>query len=446
MPCSRWRKCSLIPWTAADDDADRGLRVLARQLAELTRGVLGCQRVGVLALEPGGDTLRPLAVVGDSALVEKGWRGSYRKVSSMSKRFAPSVLASLREGGIVVLPDGVPGDREGHARYSKGAWLIAPLRLAGQIVGLLRLDYGVGEHRYTAEELALAEAIARFAALALERATLLRERETARANELAQIEVNRRMDEFVAVASHDVRAPLTVTIGKLQLVLARVDRWVASIEGARGALSRRSVLDFANHVRESIALADKKASQLGRMVAMLFDMEQLQAAKLKLDTQPCELAALVRDQVEDAHATSPTRTIRFSAAHDRPLPVIADASRIREVVTNYLSNALKYSPEDRPVEVEVQARSRRVIVSVRDQGPGLSPEEQTLVWERYHRGSGRDVQGDVAGGLGLGLYICKAIIEGHGGEVGVESEVGKGSTFWFSLPLAGQARARASGR
>jgi signal transduction histidine kinase len=105
-------------------------------------------------------------------------------------------------------------------------------------------------------------------------------------------------------------------------------------------------------------------------------------------------------------------------------------------VTNYLTNALKYSPEDRPVEVRVAVRRGRARVSVRDHGPGLPAEEQAHIWERYHRAQDIRANTGSGAGLGLGLYISRTIVERHQGEYGVRSAPGQGSTFWFALPLA----------
>jgi K+-sensing histidine kinase KdpD len=104
--------------------------------------------------------------------------------------------------------------------------------------------------------------------------------------------------------------------------------------------------------------------------------------------------------------------------------------------TNYLTNALKYSPADRPVAVGITVSDREARVWVRDEGSGLPAEEQTQIWERFHRAREIVVQSGSGIGLGLGLYICRTIIERHQGRVGVESAPGRGSTFWFTVPLA----------
>src|SRR5262249_42137869 len=141
-------------------------------------------------------------------------------------------------------------------------------------------------------------------------------------------------------------------------------------------------------------------------------------------------------QVELQRLVVSDRTVRLDLPAKRLVPALADADRIGQVVTNYLTNALKYSPPDRPVAVSLTVRKHQARVAVRDEGPGLPHGEQVRVWEPFHRVPGITVQSAGGESLGLGLHICKIIVEAHGGKVGVESEVGAGSTFWFSLPLA----------
>jgi len=120
------------------------------------------------------------------------------------------------------------------------------------------------------------------------------------------------------------------------------------------------------------------------------------------------------------------------------VPVMADARRIEQVLTNYLVNAIRYSPAERDVLVRLAVEGHLVRVSVRDHGPGLIPEQQQQIWERFYQARVSEYRG-ARGGLGLGLALAKAIIEQHGGQVGVESRLGQGSTFWFTLPLVDNA-------
>jgi signal transduction histidine kinase len=120
----------------------------------------------------------------------------------------------------------------------------------------------------------------------------------------------------------------------------------------------------------------------------------------------------------------------------QPVPVTADAGRMEQVVTNFLTNALKYSQEDRPVVVRLHIDGELAHVSVCDEGIGVAPAEQVYVWDRFHRAAGVTVQSGSDVGIGLGLYISKTIIDGHHGQVGVHSVPGQGSTFWFTLPTS----------
>ena len=189
--------------------------------------------------------------------------------------------------------------------------------------------------------------------------------------------------------------------------------------------------------------AGKSAARLTRLLTLLFDTAAARADKLELHRAPFDLAALVREQVAALRVAAPERTIDLQTPADgAPVPVEADADRLGQVVANYLTNALKYSPPDRPVDVSVAVRGRAgrrpgARVAVRDRGPGIPEAERGRVWELFHRAPGVEAQDRARGGsLGLGLYICKAIVEAHGGRVGVASAVGEGSTFWFTLPLA----------
>jgi signal transduction histidine kinase len=178
---------------------------------------------------------------------------------------------------------------------------------------------------------------------------------------------------------------------------------------------------------------------LERLVNDLLDVSLVQAGKLELLPESAHLATIVREVVETQRQAAPDRTICLQYPPDLPVPVYADTGRIEQVVTNYLTNALKYSAEDRPVEVGVRVEQEQARVWVRDQGPGLPPDEQERIWERFHRAKGIKVQSGSGVGLGMGLHICRTIMEQQGGQVGVESTPGQGSTFWFTLPLCAPA-------
>ena len=264
-----------------------------------------------------------------------------------------------------------------------------------------------------------------------ERERMQREQEEARANELALREANRRMDEFLGIISHELRTPLTTIKGNVQLARLRLRTSLKEVPANKDVL--RNMLE---EVQMMLERAERQTNVQNRMVSDLLDISRLQADKLELRQVPCDLAPIVNEMVEDQRSTTRKRAIYLEMPEGETAPVIADPERIGQVLSNFLSNALKYSQESRPVVVQLKKEENMVRISVQDVGPGLTPSEQEQVWERFYQVEGIKRQRGSSVGLGLGLHICRAIIEEHQGEVGVESTKGEGSTFWFTLPLA----------
>lgn len=251
--------------------------------------------------------------------------------------------------------------------------------------------------------------------------------QTERARRDAQ-EANRRTDEFTSIVSHELRQPLTSIVAALQLSERRLAR-------ARPA---PGMAEDLGHLRELLETSRYQAGVLNRLIDDLLDVSRIQSSKLELRLTSCDLVAIVRAAVEAQRLAWPTRLLSLDAPAE-PLRVLVDADRIGQVVTNYLTNALKYSADDRPVRVTISAERGLAYVAVHDQGPGLPPGEQSRVWNRFHRAAGVQVQSGTGVGLGLGLHICRTIIHRHHGSVGVQSVPRMGSTFWFTLPLRPEA-------
>jgi len=294
----------------------------------------------------------------------------------------------------------------------------------------LSLEYANVSHEYTAEEVALAGAIAKLAALTLERERLLREREEARAHALALHEANRQMDTFLGMVSHELRNPLASAKLSIQLIHRRLERAYSNLPETEESLQA-----FLASLQELFAPSGRQIIRLERLVKDLLDASRIKEGKLELRLEQADLAAIVQEVLAEQGDLTPERVIQLQAPADQTFLVQVDVDRIRQAVTNYLTNALKYSPVTTPVLVGVDQEAGQARLWVRDQGPGIPRADQDRVWERFYRVPGIREQSGPAGGLGLGLYVTKMLIERHQGQVGVLSAPDQGTTFWFTLPL-----------
>ena len=237
----------------------------------------------------------------------------------------------------------------------------------------------------------------------------------------------RRKQEFLSMVSHELRTPLTAILGLIELALMQIDLRPRSLSPeAEGLLGQ---------IEKVLQQASGQVEIETRLVEELLEVSRLEMHKFGLSLQRENLVTIVQEAVANQRQAARTRQIELVLLPDEVVPVIADTGRIEQVLTNYLTNALKHAPADQVVSVRLEVAGPIARVSVRDQGPGLTPEQQQRVWERFYHAAAPGCQG-ADGGLGLGLAIAKVIIEQHQGQVGVESAPGRGSTFWFTVPLA----------
>lgn len=239
-------------------------------------------------------------------------------------------------------------------------------------------------------------------------------------------EAELRRQEFLGMVNHELRTPLTVIQGFLELAMFYIARLSVTTVGGQ---------DDFHKIDTMLRQAQQQVEIESRLVTELLDVSRMEMQKFSLSLDRCDLVPLVRQVVANQQQMVPTRRIELRQPSRTEVPVMADADRIEQVINNYLSNAFKYSPPDRKVLVTMRIEGAMVRVSVHDQGPGLTIEQQQRVWERFYQvGTAR--YSDTFQGLGLGLYIVRTIIAQHQGQVGVESIADQGSTFWFMLPLA----------
>jgi len=411
---------------------DPALLAAAQRLAALTRSVLGCQHVSIAAVEPGTGALTPITVVGLSPENEQQWWASWDKHARLGQYLQPSLVATLQAGEPVLLDQTSSPLPIWHGPSPARMSLLVPMQIGETLVGMLRLDGEAQEQAsLSPNKVAVTRGVARLGALVLEHERLLRARAEAQANELALREAQAQMDTFLAIASHELKTPLTYIKLNLQFTQRCLEKLVRKDSGMPEELCTKATLTL-----QEFAHTDQQVVQLERLVNDVLDVSRVRAGRLDLHPESTDLGTIVREAVGEQRQAAPTRTILLQLPAAQPVAVYADAGRLGQVVTNYLTNALKYAPAEQPVVVGLDVAGHEARVWVRDQGPGLPPEEQAQVWERFHQVKGIEVQSGTEVGLGLGLHICRTIIERHQGQVGVESAPGQGSIFWFTLPLA----------
>jgi signal transduction histidine kinase len=309
--------------------------------------------------------------------------------------------------------------------------LAVPIQRGTTLLGLMLLDSPWASGHVPGEQLALIQAIAKLGALLIERARLLHEREAARAEVLSLSAAKRNLEHFLGIASHELRTPLTSMLLGLELGRRSLDREIAQQQDhATGA--SKSPLEVT---QQRLGLVFAQSKRLEFLVEELLENSLIEANQFCLHQKACDLVALTCQAVEEQRSLAPDRVIALHLSAEQPIPIFADAERMRQVLNSYLTNALKFSAEACPVDVGIAMDGQQAQVWVQDAGPGIHKDAHALVWERFSRVPGVEVLSGSGVGLGLGLYISRAIIERHQGQVGLQSAPGRGARFWFRVPL-----------
>jgi PAS domain S-box-containing protein len=286
-----------------------------------------------------------------------------------------------------------------------------PMRARERNFGVITFAIAGNRHRYDRRDLALAEELGRRAAVAMDNALLYLEAQRAQAE--AQ-EANRLKDDFLATLSHELRTPLTSILGWTQMLLKRDD------------------LDAAGQ-RRGLETIERNARVQRQLVEELLDVSRITSGKLVLDLKEVPLGEVVDAALESVRPTAEARGVQLEARVDwLNGHVLADATRLQQVLWNLLTNAIKFTERGGRVWLEASGEGSSAALTVRDTGKGIPREFLPHVFERFRQGE----IGQEHGGLGLGLAIVRHLVELHGGTVGVHSDgPGTGATFKVRLPL-----------
>lgn len=295
----------------------------------------------------------------------------------------------------------------GEPTTSEGVSYI-PLRLGVRTVGALAV-VGAGISRQTAD------AIGSLVGTAIERARAVDELTETRAAQ----ENERLRSALLDSVTHEFRTPLTS-------IMASVSGLISDIQ-----------LDQEQR-KELLTIVQEEATRLNRLIGEAAEMAQLDAHVVKLDIRCQLISEIVDTVVDDLRGVLKNRQLTVQIPADL-LPVMADFERIREVVRHLIENAAKYSAPGSPIRVTAEVKAGKVVTSVADRGPGIDSLEQLLIFDKFYRGRRERY---AAHGTGMGLAIAKVIVEAHAGTIGVVSQLGAGSVFFFTLPTAGTTTLR----
>lgn len=223
-------------------------------------------------------------------------------------------------------------------------------------------------------------------------------------------DARRQLQDFTSLVAHELANPLTALRGFTQLL-------------------RRHARDDPRKIERDAIVIEQTALRLGRLVADLRDTTQLGTGRFRIRPVPVDLVALVREVIDLQQATTTDHRLILES----PDQVYGDwdRERLAQLVANLLSNAIKYSPHNGDVRISVHTLENQATVRISDRGPGIAPLQQKLLFQPYSRLK----QTSAIQGLGVGLYLARGIVEAHGGRIWVESQVGAGTTFGFTLPL-----------
>jgi len=319
--------------------------------------------------------------------------------AAWGETFAGQVLAK----GTILLQD-PESDISKDDRLRQAYLLGIPLRADGLIGGAL-VFVRFGGPPYEQDHLIVGSLVGEILSVMFERQTWKRMHE-----ELHELKQQMQLQEdFVSTISHELRTPLGFIKGYSTSLLRQDTSWDQETQ------------------QEFLTIIDEEADRLSLLIENVLESARLQSRTLPLRFQPLRLDAVVRDVVTRLRVRYKELVVNMSLISTPPIQ--GDGVRIAQVFDNLFTNAMKYAPGS-PIHVGLQQVEQHLVVSVKDDGPGIPEESLPLIFDRFYR-----VRSEKATGTGLGLYICKQIIDAHRGKIWAESTLGKGTTFFIDLPI-----------
>ena len=381
--------------------AHLGLDELLSALLDRIATALDADTVAILLLSEEDNVLVARAARGIEDEVERGVRIpiGHGFAGRIAKEAKPVVLDDVEHSTVLN-----PILREKGIRSLAGVPLIAQ----GRVIGVLHIG-SLRRREFQPRDVQFLQIVADRVALAVDHARLYEEARRARSDASAAEQALRMRDEFISIAAHELKTPMTSA-------------------KAAGQMVKRSFRDatLTPSQERSLDIIDRQITKLSRLVVQLLETVRIESGRLELRRAPVDIVRIVNETAEDARAVSDQHEIVV----DAPAELMAniDDLRIEQVVMNLLDNAIKYSPDGGRIDVRVAADGANVVLSVRDHGLGVPPEHRRRLFDRFFQAH------PDRSGMGLGLYITRQIVERHGGTIYAESPRDGGTRFVVSIP------------
>jgi signal transduction histidine kinase len=365
------------------------MRPLLQQIVESAAELTNADGASILLMED-SDTLRFAAACGpESATLQNtvvpldkslaGWVATHREVAIVENAQSDSRMYNI---------DAVDVTQ---------SIIAAPLLFGSQVIGVLEAVTTTTRHKFTQEDRETVATLAGVAAVAVQNARLFQQ------------------SDWVAEVVHEIRTPLTAILSYADLLLRP---------------------DLDERIRkQAIATIQQETERVSDLATQFLDLAQLESGRITMNRDVIDVAALIDHAVAviKPSADQHNRIVHLSPAEHMPT-IVGDRARLHQVLLNLLSNAVKYSNAGDVIDVEARMQADKLIISVSDTGPGIAQNQLPLLFQKFRRLPGSE---DKAQGTGLGLVVARQIVEAHRGELWVESELGKGSCFFISLPIDG---------
>ena len=379
-------------------DLDQAFVAFIREL----RGLLGFDRVAIVLADDGTARVMAAAGAGADTVFPIGTR----------RDVAGSVLEEVLTGAQPVyrrdMQDAAYPEEHEFGELGLRCRLAAPLLVGAHAIGMISI-VRVEPDSFSEEEIELVSLLGRFLGATVQNIRAY-EAEKTTVEELRRLSALRA--DFVSLVSHELRSPMASVIGSAKTLRLR---W----------------RDLTAEQRDSfLALIDHETNRLAELVGDVLDTSRIESGTFSYTFSDLDIGEIVRESAAAAESSQDEVAVRADVT--APLPTLrGDRERLRQVVTNLIDNAVKYSPAGAVVNVEAFANNGRITVAVRDRGPGILSEHRALIFEKFGRVSGEHAKP----GTGLGLFIARSIAEAHGGTLEVASGEGKGATFTLALPV-----------